>query len=208
MLSSAKFLNYYSSRLNSVEVNYTFRSLPTKQLLKDWIAATPPGFKFAVKAHQTITHIKRLRNVMRVTSKFIASLLPLQKASKLGPVLFQLPPNLKCDLPLLTDFLAGLPHHVRFAFEFRHDSWFRDGVLASLRNAKVALCLAESEKLETPDVHTTDFSYMRMRKEEYSAKVRRSLKRKVLNLAQKGEVFVYFKHEETPEGALHAEELL
>ena len=207
-LSSTMFLNYYASRLNSVEVNYTFRSLPTKKLLKDWIAATPPGFKFAVKAHQTITHIKRLRNVMRVTSKFIASLLPLQKASKLGPVLFQLPPNLKCDLPLLTDFLVGLPHHVRFAFEFRHDSWFRDDVFASLHEAKVALCLAESEKLETPGVHTADFSYMRMRKQEYSAKVRKALKRKVLNLAQKQEVFVYFKHEETPEGALHAEELL
>ena len=207
-LSSAKLLSYYASRLNSVEVNYTFRSLPTRKLLEDWIAATPQGFKFAVKAHQTITHIKRLRNVTRVTSKFIASLLPLQKASKLGPVLFQLPPNLKCDLPLLTDFLAGLPHHVRIALEFRHDSWFRDDVFASLRKAKVALCLAESEKLVTPDVRTTDFSYMRMRKEEYSAKARKSLKRKVLNLAKRGEVFVYFKHEVTPESALHAEELL
>jgi uncharacterized protein YecE (DUF72 family) len=105
-------------------------------------------------------HIKRLPNVMRVTSKFIASLLPLQKASKLSPVLFQLPPNLKCDLPLLTDFLAALPHHVRFAFEFRHDSWFRDDVFASLHEARVALCLAESEKLETPGVHTADFSYI------------------------------------------------
>ena len=104
-------------------------------------------------------------------------------------MLFQLPPNLKCDLPLLTDFLAGLPHHVRFAFEFRHDSWFRDDVFASLHGTKMALCLAESEKLKTPDVHTTDFSYMRMRKEEYSAKVRKALKQKVLNLAQKREVF-------------------
>src|SRR5437660_2315006 len=154
-----------------------------------WMAETPPGFKFAVKAHQTITHIKRLHNLMRVTSKFVASLLPLEKPSKLGPVLFQLPPNLKCDLPLLADFLAGLPHHVRFAFEFRHDSWFRDDVFASLQGTKVALCLAESEKLKTPDVHTTDFSYMRMRKEEYSAKVRKALKQKVLNLAQKREVF-------------------
>jgi uncharacterized protein YecE (DUF72 family) len=105
-------------------------------------------------------HIKRLPSVMRVTSKFIASLLPLQKASKLSAVLFQLPPNLKCDSPLLTDFLAALPHHVRFAFEFRHDSWFRDDVFASLHEARVALCLAENEKLETPGVHTADFSYI------------------------------------------------
>src|SRR5467141_1164346 len=108
--------------------------------------------------HQTITHIKRLPNVMRVTSKFIASLLPLQKASKLGLVLFQLPPNLKCDLPLLTDFLAGLSQDVRSAFEFRHDSWFQDGVFTILRKSNVALCLAVSEELETPDVHTADFS--------------------------------------------------
>ena len=78
-LHSTKFLNYYASRLNSVEVNYTFRSLPTKKWFMGWMVETPPGFKFAVKAHQTITHIKRLRNVMRMTSKFVASLLPLQK---------------------------------------------------------------------------------------------------------------------------------
>ncbi len=207
-LSSAKFLNYYATRLNSVEVNYTFRTLPTEKLLVGWMAETPPGFKFAIKANQTITHVKRLRSADKATSEFIDSLLPLKKAGKLGPVLFQLPPNLKCDLPLLTDFLAGLSQGVRSAFEFRHDSWFQDGIFTILRKANVALCLAESEKLETPDVYTADFSYLRMRKEEYSAKARKSLKRKILNLAQKGEVFVYFKHEETPEGALYAEELL
>ena len=207
-LSSAKFLNFYASRLNSVEVNYTFRSLPTERLLLGWIAETPPGFKFSVKANQTITHIERLRSAANITSNFVDSLLPLKEAGKLGPVLFQLPPNLKCDLQILTDFLAGLPRDVRYAFEFRHDSWFQNGVFSLLRKANVALCLAESEKLETPDIRTADFSYMRMRKEKYSAKARKSLKKKVRNLAQKGEVFVYFKHEETPESALHAEELL
>ncbi len=207
-LYSPKSLNYYAGRLNSVEVNYTFRSLPTEKLLTGWMTETPPGFKFAIKANQAITHIKRLRSADKATSEFIDSLLPLKEAGKLDPVLFQLPPNLKCDLLLLTDFLAGLSQDVRSAFEFRHDSWFQDGVFTILRKSNVALCLAESEKLVTPDVHTTDFSYMRMRKEEYSAKVRKALRQKVLNLAQKREVFVYFKHEETPEGALHAEELL
>jgi uncharacterized protein YecE (DUF72 family) len=207
-LASAKFLGYYASRLNSVEINYTFRTLPTKKLLRDWIAATPRGFLFAVKAHQTITHIKRLRNAKSVTSKFIATLRPLQKADKLGPVLFQLPPNLKCDLPLLTDFLAGLPPQLRSAFEFRHASWFHDGVFAALRKANAALCLAESEKLETPHVQTTDFSYLRLRKENYSTKARKATAQKALRLVQQGEVFAYFKHEETPEGALYAEELL
>jgi uncharacterized protein YecE (DUF72 family) len=173
-----------------------------------WMAETPPDFKFAIKANQTITHIKRLRSAAKVTSVLIDSSLPLKEAGKLGPALFQLPPNLKCDLPLLSDFLAGLSEDVRSVFEFRHDSWFQDGVFTILRKSNVALCLAESEKLETPDVRTADFFYMRMRKEKYSAKARKSLRRKVLNLAKKGEVFVYFKHEETPECALHAEELL
>src|SRR5260370_19877383 len=143
-LSSAKFLHYYASRLNSVEVNYTFRTLPTKKLLMGWMAETPAGFKFSIKANQTITHIRRLRSADKVTSEFIDSLLPLEEAGKLRPVLFQLPPNLKCDLPLLTDFLAALPQEIRSAFEFRHDSWFQEGVFALLRKAKVALCLAES----------------------------------------------------------------
>src|SRR5258708_18454960 len=93
-LNSAKFLNYYASRLNSVEVNYTFRTLPTKKLLKDWITATPPGFKFAIKANQTITHIKRLRSAAKVTSEFIDSLLPFTHPCILIPSSFHFPPNL------------------------------------------------------------------------------------------------------------------
>lgn len=207
-LSSAKFLNHYSGRLNSVEVNYTFRTLPTEKLLLGWMSETPPHFKFAVKANQTITHIKRLRNAVKATSEFVDSLLPLKEQSKLGPILFQLPPNLKCDLPLLVDFLAGLPRQVRSAFEFRHDSWFQDGVFALLRKANAALCLAESEELETPGVQTADFSYLRLRKNSYSAKACKTIAQRALRLAHEGEVFAYFKHEETPEGAFHAEGLL
>jgi uncharacterized protein YecE (DUF72 family) len=207
-LGSAKFLGYYASRLNTVEVNYTFRSLPTKKLLDGWIEATPAGFKFAVKAHQSITHIKRLRGAAALTSKFISVLQPLEDAGKLGPLLFQLPPFLKCDLELLKSFLAGLPRRMRMAFEFRHVSWFNDEVFAALREAGVALCLAESEKLETPGVQTANFSYLRLRKASYSAKARKALVRKIGDLGKKGPAFVYFKHEETPEGALNAEDLL
>ena len=207
-VGSAKFLGYYATHLNSVEVNYTFKTLPTEKLLAGWIAATPPGFKFAVKANEMITHRKRLKNAKELTSEFISSLQPLREADKLGPVLFQLPPNLKCDLALLTDFLATLPNHIQCTFEFRHPSWFADDVYAALRKQNVALCQAESEKLETPDVQTADFCYMRLRKEGYSPKTRKTLARRVVDLAQKSDVFVYFKHEETPEGALYAEELL
>lgn len=207
-LGSAKFLAYYATRLNSVEVNYTFRRLPTKKLLEDWIEATPPNFRFAVKAHQAITHFKRLRGTIGVTSRFIASLKPLQKAGKLGPVLFQLPPNFKCDLPLLANFLPTIPRHVRAAFEFRHPSWFTKEVFAALRKVNVALCRAECETLETPDVQTADFSYLRLRKDKYSPRARRELTAKIAGLRRRGDVFLYFKHEDTPEGALYAGRLL
>ena len=207
-LASAKFLGYYATRLNSVEVNYTFRSKVTEKLLAGWIAATPAHFKFTVKAHQTITHIKRLRGAAKAISDFLASLEPLREAGKLGAVLFQLPPNFKCDLARLDDFLAGLPRDTRAAMEFRHASWFTDEVYERLGRANVALCQAESEKLQTPDVATADFAYFRLRNEDYSPRARKVISAKVAEAAQRGDAFVYFKHEETPEGALYAEDLL
>lgn len=207
-LSSAKFLGYYASRLNSVELNYTFRRFPTEKLLAGWVAATPPEFRFAVKAHQTITHVKRLRDAAEWTNNFISSLQPLAEAEKLGPVLFQLPPFLKCDLPRLQEFLAALPRTVRAAFEFRHVSWFSEEVFAALRASNAALCEAESENLETPSVRTADFVYLRLRKRDYSLQERESLAQRVKNLAQSADVFTYFKHEETAEGAQYAEALL
>jgi len=207
-LGAAGFLEYYASRLNSVEVNYTFRTVPSKELLQGWMEQTPAHFKFAIKAHQTITHFKRLRGTARATSKFINTFEPLRKAKKLGPVLFQLPPNFKCDLPLLKNFLTGLPRGLRYAFEFRHASWFTEEVFAALRKANVALCWAENEELETPNVQTAGFFYLRLRKETYSARAIGKVHRKVRKLARKGDVFVYFKHEDAPAGAFHAEKLL
>jgi uncharacterized protein YecE (DUF72 family) len=207
-LSSAKFLGFYADRLNSVEVNYTFRSFPTEKLLDNWIAATPSDFKFAVKAHQSITHIKRLKNVADPAAKFIASLKPLRVAGKLGPVLFQLPPNLKFDLKLLQDFLGELPDSARCTIEFRHSSWFVDDVFSALKERNVALCLAESDDLVTPDKQTADFCYLRLRKEGYSANDRKGIARRVRNLTQHGEVFAYYKHFDSPGCPLQAEELL
>jgi uncharacterized protein YecE (DUF72 family) len=204
-LAAAKFLGYYAGRLNSVEVNFTFRRFPTEKLLRGWIEATPPEFQFAIKSHQKITHILRLRDAADFTADFVASLQPLAGAKKLGPVLFQLPPFLKCDAGLLREFLAGWPRHLRATFEFRHSSWFCEQVFTALREVNVALCLAESEKLETPDVQTADFLYLRLRKPEYS---KQALQRRVQALAERGELYVYLKHEETPEGALLAESLL
>lgn len=207
-LAAKKFLSFYATRLNSVEVNYTFRRFPTKSLFAGWIAATPDTFRFAVKAHQSITHIKRLRDSKESVARFAESIEPLREAGRLGPVLFQLPPFLKCDIARLEAFLSELPPQIRSVFEFRHETWLCDKVYELLRKANVALCQAESENLETPDVQTADFSYLRLRKEEYSAADRVRIAARVTKLGSNGDVFVYFKHEDTPEGALYAEQLL
>jgi len=207
-LASAKFLEYYATRLNSVEVNYTFRRLASPELFGGWLSATPEGFRFAVKAHQSITYFKRLRGVENSMLDFFTSLEPLLKARKLGPVLFQLPPNFKCDLERLEGLLKLLPRWASAAIEFRHESWFVEEVYHRMRRRNVALCLAESDEFETPEVATADFSYFRLRKEKYSAPARKKIAQRVAKAAKGGDAFAYFKHEDTPERALYAEELL
>jgi len=207
-LAAAKFLQHYSTRLNTVEVNYTFRHYASEKTQQGWCATTPEGFRFSVKAHQRITHIKKLRDAGEDARSFLAALQPLSEAGKLGCVLFQLPPFLKADSALLRDFLQALPTG-RFSFEFRHASWFTDKILGLLKEKGAALCVAESEKLETPDVVTADFCYYRMRKPEYSTEERKQISKRIEEHASAGrDVLIYFKHEETPEGALIAEELL
>ena len=204
-LPSKKFLSHYATRLNSVEVNYTFRRFPTESLLRGWIDATGPDFQFAMKANQSITHIKRLHDAEETTARFTDSLAPLHQTNKLGPVLFQLPPYLKCDLERLREFLGILPKWLRATFEFRHDSWFNEDVYAALRKSGAALCWAETEDIQTPEVQTADFHYLRIRKPVSDL---RATEKKVRRLLEDGAVYLYFKHEDTPEGALNAESLL
>ena len=208
-LAAGKFLSHYASRLNTVEVNYTFRHFATEKTQTNWNACTPPDFKFSIKAHQNITHVRRLRDAAEITRSFLASLQPLASAGKIAMVLFQLPPFLKADAPLLTDFLSSLPKAGRFSFEFRHASWFNEQIYDVLRQTNAALCLAENEKLETPNVVTADFCYYRLRKPEYSTEERQRYKETFRRHIEQGhDVFVYFKHEDTPEGAFYAEEML
>ncbi|MDQ6760886.1 MAG: DUF72 domain-containing protein [Acidobacteriota bacterium] len=207
-LASAKFLSYYSGRLNAVEVNYTFRRLPSPSTLEKWVASTPPGFVFPLKAHMRITHIQRLK-ISEFTDVFFKAVDPLRIAGRLGPVLFQLPPALKCDEALLADFLPTLPQQMRCAFEFRHPSWLAPPIYSLLEKHGAALCLAESEKLVVPEVITANFVYSRLRKDDYSAEDRAEIRSRVEHLLHTGrDVFVFFKHEESPAGALYAEELL
>jgi uncharacterized protein YecE (DUF72 family) len=204
-----KFLEYYATRLNSVEVNYTFRQLPSGKTLEGWLAATSGEFRFACKAHMRLTHIMKMKDAAGFTELFLRALEPLRAARRLGPVLYQFPPTFKCDLARLDEYLPLLPGDVRFAFEFRHASWLTDEVYAKLAKHNIALCLAESDKLAVPKVFTADFGYFRLRKGEYDPDARRALAEQVRALLAGGrDAFVYFKHEDDPNGALWAEELM
>jgi uncharacterized protein YecE (DUF72 family) len=208
-LAQKKFLGYYATKLNTVEVNFTFRQLVKETTIQNWLAETPAHFRLGVKAHQVITHIKRLKGIEEFLPRFLATIEPLAAAGKLGPVLFQLPPNLKADAALLKDFLALLPRAVPTAFEFRHDSWFSDATWELLKSANAGLCVAETESRTTPDVVTAAFAYYRFRKPTYTGDERRAMvDRMRQHIAEGCNVFAYFKHEETPEGALYAIEML
>lgn len=207
-LASKDFLKFYATRLNAVEINYTFRRLPSASTLANWAGATPEGFLFCIKAHQRITHIQRLKP-SEFTEIFFRAIDPLRSARRLGTVLFQTPPNLKADPALLESFLASLPEGYRCAFEFRNTSWLDDPVYRLLEKHSAALCLAESDKLEIPEVLTAAFVHSRLRKPEYSADERAEIRERVARfLALERDLFVFFKHEDTPAGARYAEELL
>jgi uncharacterized protein YecE (DUF72 family) len=207
-LPAKDFLKHYASRLNAVEINYTFRALPKSSTLENWISAVPDGFTFVCKAHQRITHIERLHG-SEFTEVFFRAIEPLHVARKLGPVLFQLAPNMKADVELLSAFLSKLPRDIRCAFEFRNSTWLVDEVYRLLESHRVALCLAESDKFEVPDVVTADFVYSRLRKPDYSPEERAEIAKRVKRLLADGhDVYCFFKHEDTPAGAKYAEELL
>ena len=213
-LPAKRFLEHYSSQLNSVEVNYTFRAFPTATTLAGWLAATPAHFRFSFKAPQRITHFSRLRDSHEAAGRFVDVLNPIRAAGKLGPLLFQLPPNLKADPALLADFLSAPaftgPDPPMAAFEFRHESWFAEETYAVLRLHNAALCIAESDDLKTPDVQCarTHACYRLRASGGYTQADIASFAGRFTALSADRDVFVYFKHEDDPTGALNAVALL
>jgi uncharacterized protein YecE (DUF72 family) len=206
-LAAAKMLPYYAARFPTVEINYTFYRMPSEKILAGWSQQSPPEFRFTLKAPRRITHDAKLVGCEDLTESFcrVAGTL----GPKLGALLFQLPPSLKKDLPRLDGFLASLPPKAPAAFEFRHASWFEEDVFARLRERGKALCVADSEKLETPLEVTADYGYFRLRDEGYQSLDIAEWGRKIAGLQSRcKEIFVYFKHEEEGKGPAFAHELM
>jgi uncharacterized protein YecE (DUF72 family) len=205
-LPAAKMLPYYAARFPTVEINATFYRMPTPKTVAGWAAATPEGFVLALKAPQRITHFARLRNVddpLRVFCDVARTLGP-----KLGPLLFQLPPNFKKDTDRLAETLFQLPSDLRCAWEFRHESWLADDVYDLLRRRNAALCIADSEAASTPLVATADFGYLRLRDEGYTEDDLARWAETIRGLGHAWrETFVYFKHEESGTGPAFAASL-
>lgn len=205
---SKNMLRAYAGRLPSVESNYTFNALPSEKMLAAWVDATPPEFRFALKASRRITHDTQLRDTTDSLPRFLerASLL----RGRLGVVLYQTPPWLRRDDELLRRFLAALPPSPRAAFEFRHESWYDEAVFASLRGRNAALVTAEGEKAPAPYTVTADFVYARLRRRArygddalgvWAARFGEAL-------SAGRDVYAYLWHDDDGENALAARRLL
>jgi uncharacterized protein YecE (DUF72 family) len=201
-----RMLRYYGEHFSTVESNSTFRRLPTDAAIKAWANEVPADFKFALKAPQQITHFRRLRDIEEPLSKLIEVTSVLK--DRLGPILFQLPPNFKKDVPRLEAFLKLIPRRTQVAFEFRNGSWFDDEVFNLLKSRNVAICLAEAEEtLTTPFIATADFGYVRLRMEEYSdSELDRWTKR--IGLQHWTEAYIFFKHEDEANGPGFAKRMM
>jgi uncharacterized protein YecE (DUF72 family) len=195
-------LRHYASRLPAVEINNTFYRMPRAALLESWAEQVPDGFAFALKASQQITHRKRLKDAGEAVSYFFGVATTL--GDRLGPTLFQLPPNLKKDLPRLQEFLALLPPASRSAFEFRHESWFEPDVIDALRSAGAALCWAEDEALATPPESTAGWGYLRLRRPDYGEAELAAWADRI-RAQPWSEAYVFFKHEDEGTGPRLAE---
>jgi uncharacterized protein YecE (DUF72 family) len=194
---AGEYLRFYGTKLNSVEINHTFRRFPRTEGIQSWADATPESFRFSFKMHQSVTHMSRLRNVGASVSDFLDALMPL--GPRLGVVLFQLPPFFKQDLERLDGFLRDLPAGHRYAMEFRHESWDVPEVVARLRDTGVALAAADIEIAEAMEVAVTaPFAYVRLRKTPpYSDEEIENAGRLLKRLSERvGEIYLYAKHDD------------
>jgi uncharacterized protein YecE (DUF72 family) len=197
-IAAKDMLRYYAERFPTVEINNTFYRMPTESLLKGWAEQVPESFTFVLKASKRITHDRRLQDC----AELLGYLFPVASTlgPRLGPLLFQLPPNFKKDVSRLKSLFAEMPEKKRVAVEFRHASWFDDEVFETLRSQGAALCVADTgEEPVTPLVATADWGYLRLRREEFSDAELREWARRIREQPWT-EAFVFLKHEEEGKG--------
>lgn len=204
-LKNTEMLEFYGTKLPTVEINNTFYRMPKSEVLAGWCENVPEDFRFILKASRRITHFKRLKNTEEECAYFVDTARAL--GERLGALLFQLPPNFKKDTERLAEFLSTVPSDVRAALEFRHESWFDDEVYELLRSHNRALCTAETEDGDTELIPTADWGYLRLRRADYTEKDlerwRTAVKRQAWT-----ECFVFFKHEDAGAGPRLAEAFL
>lgn len=205
-LAAKDMLRFYAQRFRTVEINNTFYRMPKAALLEAWAAEVPETFAFALKASQRITHFQRLRDVGESLGYLLDTAAAL--GGRLGPFLFQLPPNFKKDLPRLAEFLAQLRPGVRAAVEFRHPTWFEDDVFATLREHGAALCIADTgEPDDAPFTATASWGYLRLRRVAYAPGDLETWASRVRAQAW-SDAFVFFKHEDEATGPQLAAEFV
>jgi len=205
-LPAKERLAFYASRLTTVEINNTFYGNPKPSVVEGWRNQVSGPFRFVVKASQRLTHVKRLKEC----AEDLAYALGLYRGlgERLGPVLFQLPPNFKKDVARLEAFLALVPDDVRAAFEFRNDSWFGDDVYAALKARNAALVASDVDELpEPPLVPTADWGYFRLRRTAYAPDALATWLTRARAQPWK-DAFVFFKHEDAGTGPRLAGEFL
>ena len=205
-ISPKDMLAYYASRLHAVELNNTFYRMPKPELIESWKGQVPEDFRFSVKAPQTITHFRRLKDAGPQTRIMLKTVSALEE--RLGAVIFRLPEAMKKDLKRLESFLKILPAGTPAVFDFRHPTWFDDDVVALLRSQKRVFCVSDIEELpESYGYKTADWGYLRLRRVRYSeAELVEWLKR---IKAQKWKAtYVFFKHEDEGTGPKLAEQFM
>lgn len=205
-IPAKEMLNYYSQRLTTVEINATFYRMPQPGMLENWKEQVPSTFRFSLKAPQRITHFKRLKETEEETKYFLDTAAVL--GDQLGVTLFQLPPNMKKDLPRLESFLTQLPDAIRAAFEFRHPSWFDDDVLDLLRSQNRGLVVSDTDDMPTTHIDkTADWGYLRLRRVNYSEENLGEWVDRIRSQDWK-ETFLFFKHEDAGTGPRLAAQFL
>jgi uncharacterized protein YecE (DUF72 family) len=207
-LPEKQMLHFYGEHFKSVEINNTFYRLPKKSMLEAWASEVPPDFKFVVKASQRITHFQRLNDCSEILNYLLDVTAGL--GDRLGPLLFQLPPNFKKDVPRLREFFTCIPLERRLAFEFRHESWFDNETFELLRQRNVSLCIAEADEEEgvaVPFEPTADWGYLRLRRADYTDADLKQWADRIRKTNWK-DAFIFFKHEDEGKGPQMANRFL